>query len=90
MDKCCVMSAVFCHPIRRGPFGRPTLHLRMLYHRHKIKHHFQGSDHISEANGRVIEHTKSFAETYSTNIVEGPGHLWNAGLFVDVSWNGGQ
>ena len=25
---------------------------------------------------------------YSSNIVEGAGHSWNPGLFVDVSWNG--
>ena len=29
-------------------------------------------------------------KTYSTNIVEGPGHSWNPGLFVDALWNGGQ
>ena len=41
----------------------------------------------SEANRRVV-HRKSFAQTCSTNIVEGAGHSWNPGLFVDVSWNG--
>ena len=46
------------------------------------------TEEYSEANGRVV-HRKSFANTYSTNIVEGAGHSWNPGLFVDVSWNGG-
>ena len=42
----------------------------------------------SEANGRIV-HRKSFANTYSTNIMDGAGHSWNPGLFVDVLWNGG-
>ena len=33
-----------------------------------------------------VVHRKSFANTCSTNIVEGAGHSWNPGLFVDVSW----
>ena len=33
-------------------------------------------------------HRKGIAKIYSTNFVEGPGHSWNPGLFVDVSWNG--
>ena len=37
-----------------------------------------------------VVHRKSFANNNSTNIVKGPGHSWNPGLFVDVSWNGGQ
>ena len=38
---------------------------------------------IIDANGGVVRR-KSFANTYSTNVVEGPGHSWNPGLFVDV------
>ena len=44
------MSAVFCHPSRTGPFARPALRLRMLFHRHKIKH-FQGNDNFDALAG---------------------------------------
>ena len=31
---------------------------------------------------------KGSCKNYFTNFMQGPGHLWNRGLFVKVSWNG--